>query len=171
MWPRGAPARRRRRRSPCHGLPAFRATLSARASDWRQDRAPRRQEVIKPRGVPAARTAGLHRRGEGAGSRRMQVWSAVDDVRMPLAKMTAHAQRAERLGFDGLIVPEAVYDAIPAATLALASTTRLRVATGVIVAFARSPMLVAQDAWALAQLSGGRFAIGLGPQVKGNVEG
>jgi probable F420-dependent oxidoreductase len=101
----------------------------------------------------------------------MQVWAAVDDVRMPLAKMAAHAQRAERLGFDGLVVPEAVYDAIPAATLALASTTRLRVATGVIVAFARSPMLVAQDAWALAQLSGGRFAIGLGPQVKGNVEG
>ncbi len=101
----------------------------------------------------------------------MQVWAAVDDVRMPLAKMPAHAQRAERLGFDGLVVPEAAYDAIPAATLALASTTRLRVATGVIVAFARSPMLVAQDAWALAQLSGGRFAIGLGPQVRGNVEG
>ncbi len=101
----------------------------------------------------------------------MQLWAAVDDVRMPLAKMPAHAQRAERLGFDGLIVPEAVYDAIPAATLALASTSRLRVATGVIVAFARSPMLVAQDSWALAQLSGGRFAIGLGPQVKGNVEG
>jgi probable F420-dependent oxidoreductase len=101
----------------------------------------------------------------------VEIWCSVDDVRMPLAKMPAHAQRAERLGFDGLIVPEAVYDAIPAATLALASTTQLRVATGVIVAFARSPMLVAQDAWALAQLSGGRFAIGLGPQVKGNVEG
>jgi probable F420-dependent oxidoreductase len=101
----------------------------------------------------------------------VEIWAAVDDVRMPLAKMPAHAQRAERLGFDGLIVPEAVYDAIPAATLALASTRTLRVATGVIVAFARSPMLVAQDSWALAQLSGGRFAIGLGPQVRGNVEG
>jgi probable F420-dependent oxidoreductase len=101
----------------------------------------------------------------------VQVWASVDDVRMPLAKMAAHAQRAERLGFDGLIVPEAVYDAIPAATLALANTRTLRVATGVIVAFARSPMLVAQDCWALARLSGGRFAIGLGPQVRGNVEG
>jgi len=101
----------------------------------------------------------------------LEVWAAVDDVRMPLARIAAHAQRAERLGFDGLIVPEAVTDAIPAATLALAGTTRLRVATGVIVAFARSPMLVAQNAWALAQLSGGRFAIGLGPQVKGNIEG
>src|SRR5262245_55631542 len=101
----------------------------------------------------------------------MELWASVDDVRMPLARMAAHAQRAERLGFAGVIVPEAVYDAIPAATLALAATTRLRVATGVIVAFARSPMLVAQDCWALTELSGGRFEIGLGPQVKGNVEG
>jgi probable F420-dependent oxidoreductase len=100
----------------------------------------------------------------------MQIYASIDDVRMPLAAVPAHAQRAERLGCDGLVVPEAVYDAIPAATLALAATTRLRVATGVVVAFARSPMLLAQDAWALAQLSGGRFELGLGPQVKGNVE-
>ena len=100
----------------------------------------------------------------------MQIYGSIDDVRMPLAAVAGHAQRAERLGCDGLVVPEAVYDAIPAATLALAATTRLRVATGVVVAFARSPMLLAQDAFALAQLSGGRFELGLGPQVKGNVE-
>ena len=100
----------------------------------------------------------------------MQIYASLDDVRMPLAAVAGHAQRAERLGCDGLVVPEAVFDAIPAATLALAATTRLRVATGVVVAFARSPMLLAQDAWALAQLSGGRFELGLGPQVKGNVE-
>jgi probable F420-dependent oxidoreductase len=89
---------------------------------------------------------------------------------MPLADVPAHARRAERLGCDGLLVPEAVYDAIPATTLALAATTRLRVATGVVVAFARSPVLLAQDAFALAQLSGGRFELGLGSQVRGNVE-
>jgi probable F420-dependent oxidoreductase len=100
----------------------------------------------------------------------MHIYASIDDVRMPLAAVAGHAQRAERLGCDGLVVPEAVYDAIPAATLALAATTRLRVATGVVVAFARSPMLLAQDAWALAQLSGGRFELGLGPQVKGNIE-
>jgi probable F420-dependent oxidoreductase len=100
----------------------------------------------------------------------MQIYASIDDVRMPLAAVPAHAQRAERLGCDGLVVPEAVYDAIPAATLALAATTRLRVATGVVVAFARSPMLLAQDAFALAQLSGGRFELGLGSQVQGNVE-
>jgi len=100
----------------------------------------------------------------------MQVYASIDDVRMPLAAVPAFASRAERLGFDGLVVPEAVYDAIPACALALEHTTRLRVATGVVVAFARSPMLLAQDAWALAQLSRGRFELGLGPQVKGNVE-
>jgi probable F420-dependent oxidoreductase len=88
---------------------------------------------------------------------------------MPLAAVPAHARRAEALGFDGLIVPEAVNDGILLALLALEHTARLRVATGVVVAFARSPMLLAQDAWALQRLSGGRFELGLGPQVRGNV--
>ena len=88
---------------------------------------------------------------------------------MPLAAVPEHARRAEALGFDGLIVPEAVNDGILVALLALEHTSRLRVATGVVVAFARSPMLLAQDAWALQRLSGGRFELGLGPQVRGNV--
>ncbi len=100
----------------------------------------------------------------------MRVYAAVDDVHLPLTGYPAHAQRAERLGFDGLIVPEAVNDGILGSLLALEHTERLQVLTGVVVAFARSPMLLAQDAWALAKMSGGRFGLGLGPQVKGNVE-
>lgn len=100
----------------------------------------------------------------------MRVYASVDDIHLPLRAYPAHAQRAERLGFDGLIVPEAVNDAILGALLALEHTERLQVLTGVVVAFARSPMLLAQDAWGLAGMSGGRFAIGLGPQVKGNIE-
>jgi alkanesulfonate monooxygenase SsuD/methylene tetrahydromethanopterin reductase-like flavin-dependent oxidoreductase (luciferase family) len=88
---------------------------------------------------------------------------------MPLAAVPAHARRAEALGCDGLIVPEAVGDGMLAALLALEHTERLRVATGVVVAFARSPMLLAQDAWGLQRLSRGRFELGLGPQVRGNV--
>jgi probable F420-dependent oxidoreductase len=57
------------------------------------------------------------------------------------------------------------------ALLCLEHTRELRVATGAIVAFARSPMLVAQGAWDLQRLSGGRFELGLGSQVKGNLEG
>ncbi len=100
----------------------------------------------------------------------MRVYASIDDVRLPLGGYPALAKRAERLGFDGLLVPEAVNDGILAALLALEHTERLEVLTGVVVAFARSPMLLAQDAWGLAQLSGGRFVLGLGPQVKGNVE-
>ncbi len=100
----------------------------------------------------------------------MKVYAAVDDPHMSLRDVPGHAQRAERLGFDGLIVPEVVNDAILASLLALEHTERLRVLTGVVIAFARSPMLLAQDAWGLSEMSGGRFEIGVGSQVKGNIE-
>jgi probable F420-dependent oxidoreductase len=100
----------------------------------------------------------------------LRVYASVDDIHLPLGAYPAHAQRAERLGFDGLIVPEAVNDGILGSLLALEHTERLQVLTGVVVAFARSPMLLAQDAWGLAGMSGGRFGLGVGPQVKGNVE-
>jgi probable F420-dependent oxidoreductase len=99
----------------------------------------------------------------------MKVHASLDDIHMPLAEMPAYARRVEALGCDGLIVPEAVHDAILYALLALEHTERITVTTGVVVAFARSPMLLAQDAWGLQALSGGRFVLGLGPQVKGNL--
>lgn len=89
--------------------------------------------------------------------------------RTPLAEVAAAAQRAEALGYDGLNVPEAVHDGLLAAGAALAATTRLTVATSVLVAFPRSPMAVAHAAWDLQQASGGRFQLGLGSQVRGNI--
>jgi len=96
---------------------------------------------------------------------------ATTDQRLPLSRVAAHAARAEALGCDGLCLPEAVHDGLLAAGAALAATTRLRVATAVVVAFARSPMALAMAAWDLAEASGGRFELGLGPQVRGNLEG
>ena len=86
-----------------------------------------------------------------------------------LRDVAAHARRVEQLGYDALSVPEAAHEGTLAALLALEHTTRLRVGTGVLVAFARSPMLAAQAAWDLQALSRGRFELGLGTQVKGNV--
>ena len=91
------------------------------------------------------------------------------DVR--LADVPDHARRVEALGYDALSVPEAQHEGTLTALLALEHTTRLRVGTGVLVAFARSPMLAAQAAWDLQDLSGGRFELGLGTQVKGNIVG
>jgi probable F420-dependent oxidoreductase len=45
------------------------------------------------------------------------------------------------------------------------------VATSVLVAFPRSPMTTAQAAWDLQAFSGGRFELGLGTQVRGNIVG
>ena len=82
-----------------------------------------------------------------------------------------HAARVESLGYDMLSVAEAVHDGMLSAMAALSATTRLRVGQGVLVAFARSPMLAAQGAWDLQDFSGGRFQLGLGTQVKGNIVG
>jgi probable F420-dependent oxidoreductase len=88
-----------------------------------------------------------------------------------LGDVAAYARRVESLGYDALSVPEAKHEGTLAAFAALGATSRLRVNTGVLVAFARSPMLAAQAAWDLQDFSGGRFVLGLGSQVKGNVTG
>jgi len=94
----------------------------------------------------------------------------MENPNLPLRDVPEHARRAESLGYDGLVVPEVVNDAMMVSLLALEHTERLRVTTGVVIAFARSPMLLAQQAWALQRMSGGRFGLGLGTQVKGNIE-
>lgn len=90
---------------------------------------------------------------------------------MSLSQVAAHAQRAEAMGYDGLNVPDAVHDGLLIAHEALRATTRLRVATSVLVVFPRSPMVVAVAAWDLQSVSGGRFELGLGTQVRGNIVG
>lgn len=81
-----------------------------------------------------------------------------------------HAARAEAMGFDGLQVPDAIHDGLLLATLALNATSTLLVGTGVLVAFPRSPMTVAVASWDLQNMSGGRFELGLGTQIKQNIE-
>ena len=58
---------------------------------------------------------------------------------------------------------------IPLAFAALA-TERIQLGTAIAVAFPRSPMVMANLAWDLQTNSGGRFALGLGAQVKGHNE-
>jgi probable F420-dependent oxidoreductase len=80
------------------------------------------------------------------------------------------ARAAEATGFDGLWLAETEHDPFIAAAAALAATRRLEVGTGVAVAFARSPIVIAQAAFDLAALGEGRFQLGLGTQVRGHVE-
>lgn len=101
----------------------------------------------------------------------MKIYATIDDPRMALRDVPAHAKRAEKLGFDGLLVPEAIHDPFLMAALALEHTHGLTVATSVALAFPRSPTITAYSAWDLQAMSGGRFRLGLGSQVKGNVVG
>jgi len=88
---------------------------------------------------------------------------------MPMKDIANYAKRVESLGFDTLHVPEMIHDPFIVSGLALSATTRLRVRTGVALAFVRSPMVTALSAWDLANLSAGRFDLGLGSQIRQNI--
>ncbi|MEZ5571240.1 MAG: TIGR03617 family F420-dependent LLM class oxidoreductase [Halioglobus sp.] len=98
-----------------------------------------------------------------------QVFAATPEDMGP-GEIGAHAARAEAMGFDGLQVPDAIHDGLLLAAMALNATQTLIVGTGVLVAFPRSPMTVAVASWDLQAMSQGRFELGLGTQVKGNIE-
>lgn len=100
----------------------------------------------------------------------MRVYASMD-TNMPLSEVGAYAQRVERLGYDGLRVPETVHDGLMVSLLALEHTKSLQVRTSVILAFPRSPMLAAYGAWDLQRFSEGRFGLGLGSQIRANIEG
>ncbi len=70
---------------------------------------------------------------------------------------------AEAAGFDSVWVPEAWgLDAISTLGALAASTSRIRLATGIINVFSRSPALIAQTAATLDLISNGRVILGLG---------
>jgi len=76
----------------------------------------------------------------------------------------------ERMGFDAAWTFEAGHDPFLPCTLAAHHTRTLQLGTNIAVAFARSPMSMAQVAWDLQKQSGGRFHLGLGTQVRAHVE-
>jgi probable F420-dependent oxidoreductase len=88
---------------------------------------------------------------------------------LPLRRAQALAVDAERAGFDGMVVTEGGRTAYLTCTAA-ALAAPLDLATGVAVAFPRSPMVTAAVAWELAEVTGGRFRLGLGTQVRAHVE-
>jgi probable F420-dependent oxidoreductase len=86
------------------------------------------------------------------------------------ARIGEIARQAQAAGFAGLWVTEAAHNPWIACALAAEAADRLVLGTDVAIAFPRSPMVTAQAAWDLAALSGGRFVLGLGTQVKAHLE-
>lgn len=79
------------------------------------------------------------------------------------------AQLLADLGVDGVFSFEGVHDPFDPLLLAAASTD-LDIYTNVALAFPRSPMTTAYQAWDLQKLSRGGFMLGLGTQIKPNIE-
>ena len=80
----------------------------------------------------------------------------------------SQAQVAEHLGFDSFWVPEdyAFPGAFSSCAAIAATTSTIKIGTGVINPFTRHPVLIAMELAALDQLSGGRAILGLGASIK-----
>jgi probable F420-dependent oxidoreductase len=82
---------------------------------------------------------------------------------VPLREHLDLFRRAEAAGYDDLWTGEtAGPDGFTPLALAAAVTERVRLATGIVNPYTRGPALLAQQAAALADASGGRFVLGIG---------
>ena len=76
----------------------------------------------------------------------------------------------EDIGYDGGFSFEAKHDPFLALAVAAEHTTKLRLGTGIAIAFARNPMNLANLGYDLQSITGGRFVLGLGSQVRPHIE-
>ena len=79
------------------------------------------------------------------------------------------AERAERIGFDVFSSSETQHNPFLPLAIAAEHTNTVSLRTSIALAFARSPMDVAYLGWDLQAMSGGRFVLGLGSQVRGHI--
>ncbi len=86
-----------------------------------------------------------------------------------LAEMGKQARELEDIGYDGILTAETSHDPFLPLTVAAEHTSRAQLGTGIAVAFARSPMTIANTAWDLNLYSGGRMMLGLGSQIKPHI--
>src|SRR4051794_37318946 len=90
---------------------------------------------------------------------------------VPLHQHPDLMRRAEAAGYDDLWTGEtAGPDGFTPLAVAAAVTERIRLATGIVNPYTRGPALLAQQAAALQDASGGRFVLGIGSSSKVIVE-
>jgi probable F420-dependent oxidoreductase len=92
-------------------------------------------------------------------------------VPLPGPMLTAQAQQLESLGLEGIFAPQVYGPPFVPLAAAAACTSRVRIATGVALAFTRSPFETATAAMDLDRISNGRFTLGLGTSVESWVAG
>ena len=76
----------------------------------------------------------------------------------------------ERLGYDRAFSFEAKHDPFLPLAVAGEHTESMHLGTAVAIAFARTPMTLANTGWDLQALTSGRFVLGLGTQIRPHIE-
>lgn len=86
-----------------------------------------------------------------------------------LSDVAAEARRLESLSYDGMATFELNNDPFFPLLLAARETKRLELMTAIAVAFARTPMTLAQIGHDLNSYSEGRLILGVGSQIKPHI--
>jgi probable F420-dependent oxidoreductase len=81
----------------------------------------------------------------------------------------AQAQELEEMGYAGVMTAETSHDPFFPLLVAAQHTSRVDLITSIAVAFARSPMTLANIGHDLNAVSRGRFVLGLGSQIKPHI--
>ena len=76
----------------------------------------------------------------------------------------------EAVGYDRAFSFEAKHDPFVPLAVAAEHTTTIELGTAIAIAFARTPMTLANLGWDLQTVTGGRFVLGVGTQVRQHVE-
>ena len=90
------------------------------------------------------------------------IWGSMDSV-------AEQVRGIEAAGLDGVAATEVISDPFLPLTIAAEHSERVELMTSITVAFARSPMTLAQIGHDLNQFSKGRMILGLGSQIKPHI--
>jgi probable F420-dependent oxidoreductase len=96
---------------------------------------------------------------------KVGLWFFLDAMTAP--QSAEFAQKVEKLGYQTLWIPEAVgREPFPHAAYLLDKTSRLNIATGIANIYGRDPITMSAASKTVAELSGGRFLLGIGVSHK-----
>ncbi len=96
-------------------------------------------------------------------SKQPRHWGVVAPIPAPLIQMMA--QQAEASGIEGVFAPQVYGPPFIPLAVAAAATSKLKVASGIAIASARSPFETAMAAIDMDRISSGRFVLGLGSSI------
>ena len=91
------------------------------------------------------------------------------NVGWELSKVGGEARELEEMGYSGILSAETSHDPFLPLAFAAQGTERIDLMTGIAVAFARTPMVLANIGHDLNAASEGRFVLGLGSQIRPHI--